>query len=120
MTLMEILIIVAIILVIVMMVWNASIKQDYEIRVSKRDTVIKTDSEGESTTVRYIYSKNLTSRKSATFTCNDSMLDGVYNSADLYGELEEGSCFHIKTRGLRDPRMSMFPNIYYVEEIKCP
>ena len=44
----------------------------------------------------------------------DSLLDLQFNSADVFSSIKVGETYDFKTRGLRIPLMSMFPNIVSV------
>jgi hypothetical protein len=63
-----------------------------------------TNAEGVSQT--RIYTENC-----GTFEVTDSILDGRFNSADMYGSLKPGATYDFTTRGLRIPVLSSFPNI---------
>jgi len=49
-----------------------------------------------------------------TFKVDDSMLDGVWNSSDIFRNLQVGERYHIKTRGKRIPFLSFYRKIVEV------
>lgn len=46
-----------------------------------------------------------------TFSVEDSILDSRYDSADMYGAIQNGETYDFETRGKRVPVLSMSPNI---------
>ena len=48
------------------------------------------------------------------FKIDDSMLDGVWNSSDMFRNLQVGQRYHIKTRGKRIPFLSFYRKIVEV------
>ena len=52
-----------------------------------------------------------------TFSVADSLIDGVFDSADVYGSIEPDNVYDFKTRGVRVPVLSMFPKIVEVEAV---
>jgi hypothetical protein len=68
-----------------------------------------TNSDGAS--VARVYTENC-----GTFEVKDSILDGRFNSADAYGQLDEGTTYDFTTRGIRLPFFSAFPNIITATE----
>lgn len=52
-----------------------------------------------------------------TFTVKDNALFLLYNSADLYGSLQEGETYQLDTAGWRVPVFSMFPDILAAERV---
>lgn len=51
-----------------------------------------------------------------TLAVGDSLLDGVWNSADVFGKIEGGKTYEFETRGVRVPFLSRFPIITSVKE----
>lgn len=47
-------------------------------------------------------------------TINDSIIQGSWGTASLYGQLKEGESYDFTTTGHRVPILSMFPNIVNV------
>ena len=68
------------------------------------------DSEGNSQA--RVYTENCGTLKVA-----DSIVDGQWNSADVYGGIQEGNTYDFNTRGVRIPFLSAFPNIIKVTEV---
>lgn len=50
-----------------------------------------------------------------TLEVGDSTLDGHFNSADTWAQIQKGHTYVMKTRGLRVGLFSMFPNIVSVQ-----
>ena len=46
-----------------------------------------------------------------TFTVNDSLTRGKFNSADLYGNIQRGHTYTLTYNGWRNGFLSMFPNV---------
>lgn len=47
----------------------------------------------------------------------DSLLDGIWNSADLYASIEVGKTYDFDTRGIRLGVMSLFPRVTNAEVV---
>ena len=45
------------------------------------------------------------------FEVRDSLIDGLWNSSDLYSSIQADERYTLTARGLRIPFFSMFPNI---------
>lgn len=84
--------------------YSCTVTDEVRITISDKESVHSS----ENGTMRYVYTEN------GTYKCDDSMIDGKWNSADVYGRLKEGHTYEVKTRGIRIPFMSMFPNIVEV------
>lgn len=52
-----------------------------------------------------------------TFSNEDSLLRGKFNSGDVQGQLQEGETYDITVVGPRIPFMSTFPNILEVRPV---
>lgn len=50
-----------------------------------------------------------------TLSVEDELLKFRFDSADVYGEINEGETYNFKTVGWRIPLVSMFPNIMEVK-----
>lgn len=48
---------------------------------------------------------------------SDNPLKGVFNAADIYGQIEPDRVYEFQTFGWRMPLLSQFPTIYEVREI---
>ena len=64
--------------------------------------------EGESTTLVYCGGE--------TFTVEDLIFLGKFNSSDIYGKLQEGKSYVLKVSGMRLPLFSHYRNINEVVE----
>lgn len=51
------------------------------------------------------------------FVVKDTLVHGNWNSADLYGQLDEGHTYKLETFGPRNGFLSLFPNIVSAEEV---
>lgn len=65
-----------------------------------------------------IFSQDAETGKSRTFTLNDSFWHGVWNTADMYAEIEPGGIYTVEATGWRIPILSAFPNIIRLEYAK--
>ena len=55
------------------------------------------------------------------YESRDSLYQGKWDSADVYGRLQPGKSYRVHVCGLRWPFFSMFPNIVRVhEEVASP
>jgi hypothetical protein len=50
------------------------------------------------------------------FTADDNFIYGQFNSADIYGSIQEGQTYDFQTRGIRIHLTSAFPNITDVQK----
>ncbi len=53
-----------------------------------------------------------------TYENTDSLLNGKFNSSDLYGEVEGGKTYDCKVYGWRIPFFSQYPNVVSCKESK--
>jgi hypothetical protein len=53
-----------------------------------------------------------------TFEVTDSLLNGRFNSSDVYGRLHEGSTYNLKVVGFRIPIFSSYQNILEATEVE--
>ena len=58
-----------------------------------------------------VFGKDTTNNAIRTFTLNDSIWHGNWDTADDYATLEVGQTYTFKTTGWRIPILSAFPNI---------
>lgn len=63
-------------------------------------------------------SKYLIFTNEETFENTDSLLNGKFNSSDIYGQLKEGGSYECKVYGWRIPFMSSYRNIVECKEVK--
>jgi hypothetical protein len=73
----------------------------------------KTSSGEAAKNVYQVYTKDC-----GTLRVEDNALQGVWNSADLYGALVPDKRYRITTVGIRMPFFSIFPTVTKVEPIK--
>lgn len=59
-----------------------------------------------------IYTENC-----GTFVVTDSIVDGRFDSADVYQKIKAGKTYDMTLRGPRIPILSMFPNIISLQEV---
>lgn len=86
-----------------------TMKNTYTVTITDKQVKRSNDSD------KYlIYTK--TDGKTRVFKNTDSLLEGKFNSADVYAELEIGKTYDIETYGYRIPFCSMYENIVDVEE----
>lgn len=52
-----------------------------------------------------------------TFEIKDAYHYGIFDSADMFSKIKDGSKYYIKTAGYRIPIFSMFPKIISMKEI---
>lgn len=60
-----------------------------------------------------IYTKD-ENNKIATYRIEDSLIQGKFNSSDIYGSIEVGKTYTFKVAGTRNEFFSMYPNIIKV------
>lgn len=68
--------------------------------------------DGESTQQKLVYTKDC-----GTLTVDDSLFQGSFNSADLYGQLQEGQKYDFEVIGWRNGFLSQFPNILEAHKV---
>ena len=52
-----------------------------------------------------------------TFENSDCLLLGKFDSSDMYNDIKEGKKYKAKVYGFRIPFLSMYRNIYEIEEV---
>jgi hypothetical protein len=77
--------------------------------------VIKTEITGDNNYM--VFCKDTATGKSHTFTLNDSLWHGVWNTADMYAQLIVGNTYTFRASGWRIPLLSKFPNIIEIKEV---
>ena len=50
----------------------------------------------------------------------DDMLNGQWNSSDLYAQIDEGKVYTFETVGWRNGFLSAFPNVISAQEVTTP
>lgn len=81
-------------------------------------TILNKEVKKTSDSYKYLIFTELENGEVRVFENTDSLLRWKFNSSDLYGELKEGGSFIINVYGFRIPLLSMYENIYEVEEVK--
>jgi hypothetical protein len=106
--------------IIVAAVFQNSTKTVQECHVTGRDMThqaavpaTKSQSGEPAKNIYQVYTKDC-----GTLRVEDNALQGVWNSADLYGALEPGKSYRITTVGWRIPFWSIFPTVTKVEPTK--
>ena len=90
--------------------------------VTGRDSVTVNSGSGDSLSLKNEYRVYLMTpdRESHTVKVTDAIINaGRTRSADLYGALRPGRCFHLETYGVRVGITSSFPNVRTATEIPC-
>lgn len=82
-------------------------QQYREITIKKTERIVSSD--GKS-------SKYLIYADDGVYENTDSILRMKFNSADVYGQLQNGKTYTCDTYGSRVPLLSMYPNIVKCEE----
>ncbi len=77
-----------------------SVRETLDVRVTDKENVVSGD---QSTYLIF------TDRE--VFANEDSLLEGKYNSSDVYSALEEDKCYTLTVYGWRVPFLSMYRNI---------
>lgn len=73
--------------------------------VTRTETTVV--SSGDSvTSQKRVYTENC-----GVFVVNDNFVHGVWNSADIYGSIQEGNTYDFTATGYRVPLFSWFPGI---------
>lgn len=67
----------------------------------------------------YISHKYLVYSDVETFEITDSLIEGRFDSSDMYGHLREGRCYQIDVYGWRIPMTSSYRNIVDAQEVDC-
>ena len=66
---------------------------------------------------KYLIFAKLDTGKAEVFEDTDSMIEGKYNSSDIYGDLEKDKTYKIVVYGWRIPFWSMYRNIITAREV---
>lgn len=80
-----------------------------DVTVTVTDKVVK-NSKNDST---YLIFTN-----KGVFEDSDSLVNGKWNSSDLYNELKVGKSYTLHVRGIRNHVLSWYPNILTVKPVK--
>ena len=76
--------------------------------------VVKTEITGNNNYM--VFGKDQNTGNICTFTLNDSLWHGVWNTADMYAQLVVGKTYTFRASGWRIPLLSKFPNIIEIKE----
>lgn len=80
------------------------------IHVESKDLGHKRSGERGSTTQYMVFARE------GVYESRDSLVQGKWDSADVYGKLTPGKSYRVQVCGVRWPLFSMFPNIVRVTE----
>jgi len=86
-------------------------RQSYVGKVTNKESV----NHGESS--RYLIFTELNDGTAKVFENTDSLLEGKFNSSDVYGEIKEEKTYRFDTYGWRIPFLSWYENIVKAKEI---
>lgn len=85
-----------------------------KVTVTVTDKGIKNyQSDSTSKSLYLIYTKD-ENNKIATYKIEDSLIQGKFNSSDIYGSIEVGKTYTFEIVGERNELLSMYPNIVKV------
>jgi hypothetical protein len=90
-------------------------RETYTARVTEK-TVKRYDDDDK----YLLFTKLVEDNKVRVFENTDSWLELKRNSSNIWGELEEGKTYEIKTYGFRAPVFSWYENILEVKEVSTP
>lgn len=85
-----------------------------EITATVTDKDVK-NSDGES---KYLVFTKTSDGETAVFEVTDSLLEGRFDSSDVYAEIEVGKTYKLDVGGSRNNFFSWYPNIYEYKEVK--
>jgi hypothetical protein len=86
-------------------------KNTYEVTVTEKQVKRSDDSD------KYLIFTQLSDGNVRVFENTDSLIEGKFNSSDVYAKLKENKKYQIKTYGWRIPYLSSYENIINVEEV---
>ena len=96
-----------ILLIVGHMAWYKSTAETITITVHDKERVAYSES-----------SEYLVFTNSEVFSCSDSYYFGKFNSADVYGRLQQGARYKVKVAGWRVPFLSMHRNIISAKRVQ--
>lgn len=93
---------------------NANVVNDYTNCTVTRTEVSVISNDGDAYTQKRVYTENC-----GVFTADDNLAHGVWNSADIYGSIQEGKTYDFTASGIRfsSPFFSWFPNIITATQV---
>lgn len=80
-----------------------------DVTVTVTDKVVKNDNKS---------SKYLVFTDKGVYEDSDSVVNGKWNSSDIYSELKVGQKYTLHVRGIRNHVLSWYPNILTVKPVK--
>lgn len=81
--------------------------------ITVSEKTVKRSGYGENTVEKYL----IFSTDGRVYENTDSLIEGKFNSSNVYGMLVPGNTYKIESYGYRLPYYSMYPNIVNVKEI---
>jgi prepilin-type N-terminal cleavage/methylation domain-containing protein len=113
-TLVEFLIVATMVLILAVGIGGAFYRNNYDrheqiMHVQKAERVVSTGGQD---------SKYLIFADEGTYENTDSLLNGKFNSSDVYGQLKEGHTYKCLVYGWRSHYFSHYPNILHCGEVK--
>jgi len=91
-------------------------RETYRATVTRRERIVESD--GNDTSSKYLIFTRLENGKTRVFENTDSLIEWKFNSSDIYGDIEEGKTYDLKTYGWRAPLLSMYENVISIKEVK--
>ncbi len=89
-------------------------RENYTVRITDKQ-VKRTGDKGKD---KYLIFTELPNGEPRVFENTDSLLEGKWNSSDMFAQLEQGGTYELATYGWRIPFFSVYENIIGVREIK--
>lgn len=83
-----------------------------DVKVDKSERV--TTGSGDSTSSKYLVFTD-----KGVYQNTDSLIEGKWNSSDVYGKIREGECYRLETYGWRVQFLSWYPNIVSAQPVEC-
>jgi hypothetical protein len=87
-------------------------RETLEVKIEKSERV--TTGSGDSTSSKYLVFTD-----KGVFKNTDSLIEGKWNSSDVYGQIREGECYRLETYGWRVQFLSWYPNIVSAQPTEC-
>jgi len=117
-TLIDIIVVLAIVLVIAAIVVPPILKvvNEQTVTVTVTDKVVKRA--GSKSTEKYLVFVEPEGNQETVFEITDSLLKWRFDSSDLYGRIEIGKRYRFEIAGLRMPFFSKYQNIYEAIELE--
>lgn len=84
-------------------------REDRAVLVKNKEAVMHADS-----------TKYLIFTPGRVYENSDALLDGKFNSSDVYNDLEVGKCYDIRSNMFRVQFLSWYENIIDFKPVQCP